>query len=72
MNHSIAYADRGTHLKIAILALVAALAVVLVGFSARVDEARIETVRAESSGPAIKAGTVIRFTTHEGTAVRRI
>jgi len=36
MNHSIATADRNTHLKVAALALAAAIAVVLVGFSARV------------------------------------
>ena len=72
MNHSIAHADGATHFKIAILALIAAVAVVLVGFSARVDDPGIETVRAENAGPAIKASKVIRFTTHSGFEVRRI
>ena len=38
MNHSILTADRNTHLKVAALALAAAIGVVLVGFSARVDD----------------------------------
>ena len=38
MNHSILTADRNTHLKVAVIALAAAIAVVLVGFNAHVDD----------------------------------
>jgi hypothetical protein len=72
MNHSIAHADGATHFKIAILALVAAVVVVIVGFSARVAEPGIQTVRAESAGPAVKAVKVIRVTTSSGFEARKI
>jgi hypothetical protein len=37
MNYSIVTADRNTHLKVAALALVAAILFVMVGFNAQVD-----------------------------------
>jgi len=66
MNHSIATADRNTHLKIVALALVAAIAVVVVGFSARVDN----TARGDSRGLVVKAGTATQFTTRSGIEIR--
>lgn len=38
MNYSLITADRTTHLKIVVLSLVAAIAVVVVGFSSRLTE----------------------------------
>jgi len=61
MNHSIATADRNTHLKVAALALGAAIVVVLVGFSARVDDSGISTGRAERNGLVVKATKVNQF-----------
>lgn len=42
MNHSIVSADRGTHLKIVVVALVGAIMVVAVGIAARISSAGIE------------------------------
>jgi hypothetical protein len=63
MNHSLLSADRDTHLKIVSLALIAAIAVVVVGISAHVDgsvDARIET-----GGPVLKAGKSVTYTRTE-------
>jgi hypothetical protein len=70
MNHSIATADNTTHLKIAALALIAAIVVVIVGFSARVDNLGIVSARVESNGPAIKAGKATLVTTRSGFEIR--
>ena len=40
MNHSLVTADRTTHLKIVAVSLVAAIAVILVGITARVTDNR--------------------------------
>ena len=49
MNHSLVTADRTTHLKIVAVSLVAAIAVILVGVTARVtDNSRLR----EPPGPA--------------------
>jgi hypothetical protein len=70
MNHSIATADRNTHLKVAALALVASIAVVVVGFSARVGESGMVTARGESTGPAFKAGKITQFTKRSDLEIR--
>jgi hypothetical protein len=70
MNHSILTADRNTHLKVAALALAAAIAVVLVGFSARVDDSRISVGGAERNGLVVKASKVNQFATRFGFEVR--
>ncbi len=70
MNHSIATADRNTHLKVAAFALAAAIAVVLVGFSARVDDSGISTGRAERNGLVVKATKVNQFATRFGFEIR--
>jgi hypothetical protein len=68
MNHSLHSADRGTHLKVVAVALVAAIAVVAVGISARVAETTSATVRVQ--GPVLKAGQPATFTSSETSAVR--
>jgi hypothetical protein len=70
MNHSIVTADGNTHLKVGALALTAALAVVLVGFSAHVDDAAISTGGAARNGPVVKTGKVNQFALRFGFEVR--
>ncbi|MBB5048513.1 hypothetical protein HNR60_003280 [Rhodopseudomonas rhenobacensis] len=66
MNHSIYSADRTTHLKIVVVALVAGIAVAGFGISARVnsDESYSQTAR------VIKAGQPVTVTS-SGTSVVR-
>jgi hypothetical protein len=65
MNHSIYSADRSTHLKIVVVALVAGIAVTAFGISARTSsEDYTQTAR------VIKAGKVMAVTSSETSAVR--
>jgi hypothetical protein len=66
MNHSIYSADRSTHLKIVVLALVAGIAVAGFGISARVtsDQGYTETAR------VIKAGKPMAVTSASTSAIR--
>ena len=66
MNHSIYSADRPTHLKIVVVALVAGIAVAAVGLSARLntDDGYAQTAH------AIKAGKPITVTSSEASVVR--
>jgi len=70
INHSILTADRNTHLKVAALALAAAIGVVLVGFSARVDDSGLSRGGAERNGLVVKASKVNQFATRFGFEVR--
>jgi hypothetical protein len=67
MNHSIYSADRSTHLKIVVVALVAGIAVAGFGISARStssDEGYTQTAR------VIKAGKPIAVTSSDASVVR--
>jgi hypothetical protein len=66
MNHSIYSADRKTHLKIVVVALVAGIVVVGLGISARVnsDEGYTQTAR------VIKAGKPVAITSSDASVVR--
>ncbi len=65
MNHSIYSADRMTHLKIVVVALVAGIAVAGFGISARVsDDSGVQTAR------IIKAGAPVALTSSDATMVR--
>jgi hypothetical protein len=66
MNHSIYSADRMTHLKIVVVALVAGIAVAGFGISARVnsDEGYTQTAR------VIKAGKPVAITSSNDSIVR--
>jgi hypothetical protein len=66
MNHSIYSADRSTHLKIVVVALVAGIVVAGVGISARSnsDEGYTETAR------VTKAGKAVTITSSNASVVR--
>ncbi len=66
MNHSIYSADRTTHLKIVIVALVAGIAVAGFGISARTtsDEGYTQTAK------VLKAGKPVAITSAETSTVR--
>ena len=68
MNHSLVTADRTTHLKIVAVSLIAAIAVILVGVTARVTDNG--TARMEAQGPVLKAGKPATVTAAEGNAVQ--
>ena len=66
MNHSIYSADRSTHLKIVVVALVAGIAVAGFGISARSNsnEGYTETAR------VMKAGKAVTVTSSNASVVR--
>jgi hypothetical protein len=66
MNHSIYSADRSTHLKIVVVALVAGIAVAGFGISSRVgsDDGLTQTAR------VIKAGKPVVITSSNASLVR--
>ena len=64
MNHSIHSADRATHLKIVVVALVAGIAVAGFGISARTNSDYSQTAH------VIKAGKPVAVTSSDTSAVR--
>ena len=64
MNHSIHSADRATHLKIVVVALVAGIAVAGFGISARTNSDYIQTAH------VIKAGKPMTVTSSDASMVR--
>jgi hypothetical protein len=64
MNHSIHTADRATHLKIVVVALVAGIVVAGFGFSARSNSDYTQTAR------VIKAGKPMAVTSSDTSIVR--
>jgi hypothetical protein len=69
MNHSLVTADRTTHLKIVAVSLIAAIAVILVGVTARITDTGA-TARLEAHGPVLKAGKPATVTVREGSAIQ--
>lgn len=69
MNHSLVTADRTTHLKIVAVSLVAAIAVILVGITARVADTGA-TAKLEAHGPVLKAGKPAAVTARDGTSIQ--
>jgi hypothetical protein len=68
MNHSLLTASRTTHLKIVIVALVAALLVVSVGITAHLA---VETAaESRSNGPVLKAAKSPTYTARNATSIR--
>jgi L-asparaginase/Glu-tRNA(Gln) amidotransferase subunit D len=64
MNHSIHSADRSTHLKIVVIALVAGIVVAGLGISARSSADYTQTAH------VIKAGKPVAVTSSDTTAIR--
>jgi hypothetical protein len=66
MNHSIYSADRSTHLKVVVVALVAGIAMAGLGISARInsDDGYTQTAR------VIKAGKPVTVTSSNTSMVR--
>jgi hypothetical protein len=64
MNHSFHSADRTTHLKIVVVALVAGIAVAAFGISARTNSDYSQTAH------VIKAGKLITVTSSNASVVR--
>ena len=64
MNHSIHSADRTTHLKIVVVALVAGIAVAAFGISARTSSEFTQTAH------VVKAGKAVVVTSSDLTKVR--
>ncbi len=64
MNHSIHSADRSTHLKIVVMALVAGIAVAGFGISARTNSDYAQ------SAHVIKAGKAMAVTSSDASMVR--
>jgi cytochrome oxidase Cu insertion factor (SCO1/SenC/PrrC family) len=67
MNHSIHSADRSTHLKIVVVALVAGIAVAAFGISARTNADFSQTAQ---STHVIKAGKPVVVTSSDISTVR--
>ena len=64
MNHSIHSADRSTHLKIVVVALVAGIVVATLGISARVNTDYTQTAH------IVKAGKPMTVTSSDAMVVR--
>ena len=67
MNHSIHSADRGTHLKIVVVALVAGIAVAAFGIAARTNTEFSQTAQ---STHVIKAGKPVAITSSGALEIR--
>ncbi len=66
-NSSIFTADRMTHLKIVVVSLVASIAVLAIGISARIGA---EQTTVQASAPIVKAAKPVLATTGAGSTVR--
>ena len=69
-NASLEKADAGTHVKIVVVSLIASIAVLAVGISARTNWSEDPVARVQAKGPAIKAGQPITVTQSNTTVVR--
>jgi hypothetical protein len=67
MNHSIHSADRATHLKVVVVALVAGIAVAAFGIAARTNADYTQTAQATH---VIKAGKPVAITSSGTSAIR--
>lgn len=67
MNHSVYSADRATHLKIVVVALVAGIAVAGFGISARSNSEFTQTAQ---STHVMKAGKPVVVTSSDASAIR--
>jgi hypothetical protein len=70
-NSTIFAADRTTHLKIVAIALVASVAVLLVGMTARTTPTTDTNARIQVAGPAVKAGKPVAVSHNSDTTAIR-
>ena len=70
MNHSLVTADRTTHLKIVVVALIAAIVVVAGGITAHVASVETASVRTGIEGGVVKAGKPATYTRTGNSTVR--
>jgi len=72
MNNSTMFAaDRTTHVKIVAISLVASIAVLLIGMTARTTTtAANATARIQVVGPAVKAGKLVAVSYSNATMIR--
>jgi hypothetical protein len=68
MNYSLLAAGRTTHLKIVVVALVAAITFVIIVTNARTSD--IATARIQSDGIVVKAGQPATYAGQEASTVR--
>ena len=70
MNHSLTSCDRTTHLKIVALALVAGIAVSVIGIHARYSDSTDLVASAKTNGMVVKAGKPAVYSTRDGSTIR--
>lgn len=71
MNYSLYSADRTTHVKVVVVALIAAMLVVGIGIAARISEPDSTTPRRmEAQIPLIKAGGPVILTDSDSRLIR--
>jgi hypothetical protein len=70
MNHSLYSADRATHIKIVVVALVAGTLVAGLGVAARLGDTRTSLANSERAVPVVRTGAPVEWTTRNDTAVR--
>jgi len=70
MNSSLFTCGRSTHLKIVVLAFVAAVVVVIAGINARVSDPGSLTANAKTSGTVVKARELPIYALQNDSAIR--
>lgn len=70
MNYSLLGADRSTQLKIAVVALVAVLAVIVVGANARIGDTETAGAKLRANDIVVKAGKPTKYTIRENSAIQ--
>ncbi|HWM47867.1 MAG TPA: hypothetical protein VNR11_13255 [Xanthobacteraceae bacterium] len=69
-NASFETADRNTHVKIVVVSLIASIAVLVVGISARTNWADDAAASMHAKGPPIKAGQPVVVTDSKTSVIR--
>ncbi len=70
MNTSLFTADRGTHVKIVVIAMVAALGVATIAVNARISDPGASLVVRGRATLVVKAGEPIRYSIRDEAAIR--
>ena len=70
MNHWLIAADRSTHLKITAVALICAVALVVIGLFARIDNHETANAQLHADGPLLKVGKPTTVTTRDNSTLR--